>query len=248
MERGLSCGLKTNNKFPCLTFCKCCFATLSGNAEHGLDELVNRRNEIKAATMKSNRTIDEFWSWFGIAAKALSADVENPALLEELDTRITKLHPKLSWEIGPGRTREWQLVISPNLDRDLRKVAKDIVARAPVVHDWQFYAGRRPKEWDYQVELEIAGDQIVSLDASKWSFVLLKYPDGSHEVLLKGTDIPPSMDKDERWQATAIVLESILGEDVILDKIDDFELVDKLDPRFAEKQRPIHQLSEALHG
>ena len=51
---------------------------------------------------------------------------------------------------------------------------------------------------------------------------------------------------DQRWQAAAIVLESILGEDVVLDKIDSFELVDRLELRFEQLARPIQQLRDAF--
>lgn len=73
----------------------------------------------------------------------------------------------------------------------------------------------------------------------------MRYPDGSHELLLQGENLPP-LDDDDRWQAAAITLESILGEDVLLDKINEFELVDELEPRFAEKRKPIQRLRETV--
>jgi hypothetical protein len=83
---------------------------------------------------------------------------------------------------------------------------------------WEFYSARRPKEWDYKLCIERAGSEAepIELDATAWSFVLLEYPDGSREVLLQA-DTLPKLDADERWQAAAIVLESILGEEVLMD-------------------------------
>jgi hypothetical protein len=199
--------------------------------------------------MKTKQTkIGEFWDWFRDVAGALAANVESPALMKELDDRVRQLDPELSWEIGPGISKSWQLVISPNLNRDLRDKARTIVSGAPVLAGWEFYSARQRKEWDYKLELESAdGDELIRLDASDWTFVLLRYPDGAHEVLLKGKDLSLLTD-DERQQAAAIALESALGEEMILDRIDEFELLDQFEPRFAERQRPIRQLRDAVLG
>jgi len=76
---------------------------------------------------------------------------------------------------------------------------------------------------------------------------MLRYPTGTHEVLLKGDELS-HLNKDERWQAAAITLESILGEDAILDRIDDFELVDDFGDRFEGKQKPIQNLRQVILG
>ena len=91
------------------------------------------------------------------------------------------------------------------------------------------------------------GRGSIELDASDWGFVLLQYPDGAREVLLQGNNLP-ALDDDERWQAAAMTLEGILGEEVILEKINEFELADQLEPRFAAQQRPIQGLREAVVG
>jgi hypothetical protein len=192
------------------------------------------------------RKIDEFWTWFRSIAAPLAANVENSPLLEELDLRIRKLDSELSWEVGPGSCEPWQLVISPNLDRDLRPRAEEIISSAPVVGGWEFHSARRPKEWNYKLLMERPdGREPVQLDASNWSFVLLRYPDGGQELLLQGDNLA-SLNDEERWQAAAITLESILGEEVLLDKISEFELVDQLEPRFAEKRKPIQRLRETV--
>jgi hypothetical protein len=196
----------------------------------------------KKSRRKQKTEIEGFWSWFGQFAGVLASNVENTALLKELDARVHGLDPQLSWEIGPGLTKPWQLVISPNLDQDLRKTTQKIVAIAPVLEAWEFHPARQPKKWDYRLEL---GSSRLAIDASQWTFVLLRYPNANYEVLLKGKALPP-LNEDERWQAAAITLESILGEDTVLDRVDEFALVDELEPRFSERERPIQALREAL--
>jgi hypothetical protein len=196
--------------------------------------------------MNEESRIEVFWDWFRGVAPSLAADVQNDAILGDLDARVHELDSELSWEVGPGSHNPWQLVISPNLDRNLRQRAEQIVSRAPVIRGWEFHSARKPKDWQYKFVIGRPGGQIpLQLDASGWGFVLLQYPDGSREVLLHATNLPP-LDSDERWQAAAVTLESILGEDVLLDKISEFELVNELEPRFADKLQPIQRLREAV--
>jgi len=65
--------------------------------------------------------------------------------------------------------------------------------------------------------------------------------------LLQGNNLP-ALDDDERWQAAAVTLEGILGEELILENIDEFELMDRFEPRFVVQQRPIQGLREAIVG
>jgi len=203
---------------------------------------------MKSTKTRPRKTHAAFWDWFGENAEALSADTGNSALLTEIDNRIRDLSPLLSWEIGPGRSKPWQFVVSPSLDRSLRNLARQIISSAPTLRDWEFHSARQSKDWNYKFELKSnLHSTVISLDASSWTFVLLRYPEGTHEILLKGSELP-LLTPDEREQAAAIVLVSILGEDTFLDTVDEFELVDVLDPRFAEKQKPIWGLRDAVIG
>jgi hypothetical protein len=192
--------------------------------------------------------VEQFWKWFVENADAIASGNENRAVLSKLDSEVTSLDPGISWEIGPGTLKPWQLVISPNLNRVLRETTRAIVAASPPLREWEFLPSRTPKDWNYKFELRpVLGDESVKLDASGWTFVLLKYPDGSREILLHGSGIP-ALDSDQRWHAAAIALESVLGEDVFLDTVDEFELVDELEPRFLETARPIQSLQAAVMG
>ncbi|MFL6389835.1 MAG: hypothetical protein ACJ71U_20340 [Terriglobales bacterium] len=198
--------------------------------------------------MTQEAKIEDFWKWFSGVAASLAFDVENSLVLEDLDKRLLDLDPMLSWEIGPGSSEPLQLVISPNLDLNLLPTARKIISAAPVLDGWEFYSARRPKNWDYKLLMERSeGTSPIQLDASGWSFVLLQYPDGAREVLLSGKDLP-ELNDDERWQAAAMTLESILGEEELLNRISEFELVNQLEARFAAKERPIQQLREAVLG
>ena len=190
----------------------------------------------------------KFWGWFQLIAAQLAEDYTNRQLLTVLDAQVRELNPSLSWEVGPGLVKASQLVISPNLDRSVLAEARSIVSVAPALPQWEFHWARQPKEWNYRLEMNSSqGGTPLRVDASTWTFVLLQYPDGAREVLLKGTNLP-SLTDDERWQAAALVLEGVLGEELMLDRVDDFELVDKFEPQFEAKERPISLLRHAVAG
>src|SRR6266567_559252 len=192
--------------------------------------------------------IHDLWEWFRADARTIAADIENPASLRELDLRVTSLGEGISWEIGPGRHKPWHLVISPNLDRDLRETTRLIVAKAPDLDDWEFYSAKQPKDSKYQVEtVKDSSDEVSRIDANNWRFVLVQYPDGFREILIESPDLSCST-RDELTQIGELVLVSLLGEDAFLDSIDGFELVDRLEPRFSERARPIRELSSAVTG
>jgi hypothetical protein len=203
---------------------------------------------MREMSTKQARSSSEFWSWFRLTSDAIALNPHDSALLAELDVRVRRLGPKLSWEIGPGLSKPWQLVISPSLNPDLRELTKAIVSASPALRDWEFHSARQPKKWDFKFELEDPkGCGPKELDASIWQFVLLKYPDGKNEILLRAEG-KTKLTKKQRKLAATIVLESILGEETLLDCVDDFQLVEKLEPRLSKMLRPIQRLRDAVRG
>jgi hypothetical protein len=203
---------------------------------------------MREITIKQTHFSREFWNWFSATAEAIALNPYDPSLLAELDLQVERLDPNLSWEIGPGLSKPWQLVISPNLNRDLRDLAKSIVAESPAVRDWEFHFARQPKKWDFKLKLEDPkGPGPIELDASTWKFLLLQYPDRKNEILLRRRG-QPKLTKRQRKLAAAIVLESILGEETLLDCVYDFQLVEELEPRLSKRLRPIRRLRDAVRG
>jgi hypothetical protein len=206
----------------------------------------HRSGKVPPVTAINHDDIRAFWNRFRDFAPALASNIHDGAALSELDTRIHCIHPQLSWEVGPGTTKPFQLVISPDLQRDMRNVARHVVARAPLIDDWEFHAARQPKRWDFHFTFDRDSKLgAVALDASQWTFVLLRHQDGTREVVLAAPGLPVLTD-DQRRYAAAVVLESVLGEDIVLDSIDEFDLVDELEPELALKARPIRDLQSAF--
>jgi hypothetical protein len=76
---------------------------------------------------------------------------------------------------------------------------------------------------------------------------VLKYPDGKNKILLKA-EAQTKLTKKQRKLAATIVLESILGEETLLDCVDDYQLVKELELRLNKMLRPIRRLRDAVRG
>jgi len=168
------------------------------------------------------RPVHDFWEWFISASDRLIAGPENEALMRELDERVREIHRGLIWKICPGGFRPRQFTISPNLDPLLRHAAREIIHAAPVLAHWEFYATRQPKAWDYKINLDNHNGQRIELDVSDWVFLLVPCFRGKQAVLLSAKTMPP-LNENQRRQAAADVLCNVLGEDVVMDGIEDFE-------------------------
>lgn len=198
--------------------------------------------------MKFDRSLEisrDFWKWFRGIESDLSKDFENPELLSALDRWINRIHPDLSWEIGPGFQKENMFVISPNLDKKLFPLSKAIVQMAPEIAGWEFFSAKPAKEWDGLIEIDAGTPRCRRFDLSNWQFVLLQYPDDAIEILLTA-DRFSAESQETKELLSALALECILGEELLLDVVDGFEFCDEIDVEFAAKARPIRDLREAF--
>jgi hypothetical protein len=168
------------------------------------------------------KQIHDFWEWFITVSDRLMTEPANEALATQLDERVREFHHGLIWEICPGGFRPRQLTISPNLDPELRQTAREIIHAAPVLAHWEFYPTRQPKAWDYKVHIDNHKGQRMELDVSDWVFLLVFCFHGKQAVLLSSKTMPP-LNEHQRRLAAAEVLCNLLGEDVVMDKIEDFE-------------------------
>jgi hypothetical protein len=192
---------------------------------------------------------DAFWRWFSQAASRLEADnFSDPDTLRQLDRHLFNVDSRLNWEIGPGATSPAQLVISPNFNPELVPICKSLLARAPQLPRWSFlmYKPRRPGA--DTVTVDDLGNEAITLDTSRWTYVILNYPDRGSEVLIAANEaLPFDADSRLRWIAGALTLESLLGEQLVMELQLDWELVDALEPRFSVAARPLSALPSAFN-
>ncbi|MGN6494768.1 MAG: hypothetical protein ACTHLE_22460 [Agriterribacter sp.] len=156
--------------------------------------------------------IDEFWEWFKQHSHKLS--LYDEFALRELDQKM--LGWELGWEIGPGFKETNSFTISPCGNISLLEKAKRILDRAPELSMWEFFSWKQPKENWFILKLP---DVPFEIDASDWTYILLRYPDDKFEILLKADNII-ELSQFHRELIPDLIITNLLGEKKKIEMID----------------------------
>lgn len=167
--------------------------------------------------------ITDFWEWFAKNSERLRSDNYDRDLLEKLDRIISDWH--FSWEIGPGVIESNSLTISPNGNKELLHQAGRIIERAPELDTWEFYSSKQPKENWFIARLIY---EKADINALEWTYVLLKYPDGKLEIIIKADNLK-SLDTKTRELAIDLVLTNLLGEKRKMEELDFVDTTEEFD-------------------
>jgi hypothetical protein len=175
------------------------------------------------SAIMQDKDILDFWRWFLENKDKLESDSYDPTTLHQLDKTISNWD--LNWEIGPGQSKENSLTISPKGSYVLLPLTEQIISKAPALDKWQFFSTKQPKtNWHL---LELYQDNI-SVNASEWKYVLLKYEDEKIEVLIKADNLL-KYDKETKELIVEIVLMNLLGERMFMERVDYFDVVNDFD-------------------
>lgn len=110
------------------------------------------------------------------------------------------------------------------------QIATDSVERAPVLVKWEF------PEWERHFAL---------MSVSDWTFVLLQYVGGGAAVLVCPSG-PIDLDAEQRRYVLRVLMESELGESVLLGADVEFEMLDNVEVALRRRLRPIRELRTAF--
>lgn len=188
--------------------------------------------------------IAAFWRWFQTIADDLATNFENERLLAELDDRVSQLGDVL-WEIGPGKTQENALVITPDGSKDWLPVTQHIVEQAPRISGWEFESARPPRDWDMQFSMEGADGTHLDIDARPWRYVLFKYPDNTFDIVLEQNNLR-SLSHDDRYAAAVVLLDGILGERRRMALLVEIEAVETFSAQHSGKANSMCHFAEHL--
>ncbi len=190
----------------------------------------------------STDKIKHFWSWFASIEADLAANVENESLLKELDEQVYSLDLEISWELGPGRDKEWFLAISPNLRKDLLEETELIVSMAPDIAKWEFLSATPVKDWNYKFELP---EDRIEIDMLNWKCIVIPAYDSKYDVFLISDDsalIPTHLGQT----VCEIALKSILGERVLIEKINNYKLQNRSDINKDQQLLDLNELKSKI--
>jgi len=102
------------------------------------------------------------------------------------------------------------LTLSPKGDPAFLLLTEQIISKAPSLDKWQFYSTKQPKANWHLVEVT---RENISVNASGWEYVILKYKDGKIELLVKADNLL-KYDKDTKELIVEMVLTNLLGEKI----------------------------------
>jgi hypothetical protein len=194
--------------------------------------------------MPKDDDVREFWLWFESVASAFAENYLQSDLAVELDRRVCGLGC-FAWELGPGLTEPNALVISPGGDPQRLQQTRAIVARAPDILNWEFHPAIPPKQWKmvFTMEDSMGGEQEV--DANDWRYVLLRYPDGVHEIHIEAHNTA-HLSESCRDEAALIALDGMLGEERRIEAVQLVSSVLKFDEKFEPKAQAFREVLRAF--
>jgi hypothetical protein len=199
--------------------------------------------------LPSAQTIKSFWDWFLTHEQELRNKLVDSDMQEfsgQIGPRVLDLSHDLGWEIGPGLKKSFSLALALNGNLANVSIAEQVVSQAPPVENWEFHAGRPPKEWDFKFVMTNQRGQRVNLDASNWHYLLVGFKNYSFFDITIVAHNLPRMDDTARRQAANIVLQSILGERMVLELFDDIMIMATIGKEERERMSNITLLSQHM--
>ena len=100
-------------------------------------------NLFQAKTLKTS--VPKFWAWFSENSDTVFAFEKDQHAVEELiAAELHKVHPHLTFEIGPDVEDVRELIISADGFKDAIPAVEEVVKQAPQSKQWKVVAFRQP--------------------------------------------------------------------------------------------------------
>lgn len=188
-----------------------------------------------------NLKISAFWRWFAENDAILRNLVpESPPWLE-LEQRLRSLGVE-AWEIGPAAGGRTAFAISPARSPEKLPLTRKIVGLAPSIPGWLFFSAKQPKDWNRVFVWSLPG---LEIDARQWKFLVYRYADGLFDVVLLGP-ILDSFSKEERLRIVSFVVESEIGEEILVERVFEVDLEEAPTEDMLNSAVPIEQLRSTI--
>jgi hypothetical protein len=113
-----------------------------------LRRLLHRAEPTEADPTEAE-AIAAFWAWWADRRDELAARIDGrgigPGQIADVAKTVRGIHPRLSWELAPGRSARYALIVSPEGDAEVRPTALRWLAAAPRADEtWEYFAARQP--------------------------------------------------------------------------------------------------------
>ncbi|MFC0862579.1 DUF695 domain-containing protein [Sphaerimonospora cavernae] len=172
--------------------------------------------ERKNAPADAAEAIADFWTWWTQVRPEIDAQVEAEnaeALAEALESAVSAMHPSLMWEIAPGGTARYALVVSAYNDPELRPLAHRWALAAPPVDElWEFHPSRQAKTHVTELAVDVEGREF---DLSRLVVAAQAPGNGPRMNVSVFHPIFPDLADEPRLEAAEMALDWLLGEDEV---------------------------------
>ena len=175
------------------------------------------RPEEDAARALVIGQIDAWWEEFAAKAADLDRMFNGQSewdLVTWMERNLQCINRRLMWEFGPGGSGGHRLVITPEADHHLRPLVDEILARAPALPGWSFFAHRRAESVE---QMALA---MKSRTGAEPAFTGVGLTPGECNRIDLAFQFPrPFLDRNSDLARTQAFLaaESLLGEDLSTD-------------------------------
>jgi hypothetical protein len=163
-----------------------------------------------SSTSASGVTKDEqFWNWFQANEERLfhfEDDMEQ--VFSELGDRLEKVHPDLTFEIGPVEIGRREFVISAHGLKAAFPAVRSLHATAPELPRWKWIKFRPRREQITDIDF---GGRTLHVDAVTYKM----FRDGEKIGLVLYVDGYTDREREFFGEATYLMLDQALGEEVV---------------------------------
>lgn len=201
----------------------------------------------KNAVAQNQKTIQNFWQWFGQNEKRFRNFQQSPeAHLNEILKEIKKIQDGLAIELEPPKNGIINLTISANGDTSLFSIVKKIVQSTPPLSGWHVFAFRQRMDASTVKGMKMKTADF-ELDPEKIKFYPL--PDGDAlDVILYVKGVNES-NYNQVAYGVFILLDNILGEYDAAMKVRHYDIKELPFLRTElEKLTPLLELAKYVDG
>lgn len=199
----------------------------------------------------TEQKIKNLWKWFFANEEKIRNCIENESaseqdyISEQLNNLILDMGV-FSWEIGPGNSKDWSLIISPNGDKNLLRKSRGIIEKAPELDKWEFHYNRPARDWDRKFVIYDGYMDEQEINASDWNYVCKKAKNGKTELIFEGSNIK-HLDKETALIAANMVIVNEIGEETKINKIASVDIVHKLEIEHDSEKSHILNLRQQFN-
>lgn len=186
----------------------------------------------------------QFWQWF-THNEAIFRNVLDPDRVTEMLNNQVLSFGKFGWGIDEGQAKgAFIFTFSPNNDKRLLSISKQLVQAAPNLPLWEFrYCNLPVKDWDFKFQMLNNLIVLETIDASEWQFVLIEEEDYQVSIEIKAENTE-RFDMDDKIALASRAVNNILGEELRIGEVKSIKVVYQFDPRDKDWIYPMKEFKK----